>query len=366
MDKITHLTKLQSLRERIDTLDIKIIDLLNQRAQTALEIGKTKHFFLKNDPILRPDRESKVVDHLRSYNEGPFPDTAISPVWVEIMSACRSLECSMSVAYLGPKGSFSEQAAVEHFGHSMQFLACSSLDEVFHVVEIGKANVGMVPVENSTEGPVNRSLDLFLGTSLKILGERSLTIRHCLMTQSGFMSGITSILAHSQALAQCQEWIKQNYPDLSQVAVSSNSEAARVASEHPSIAAIASKAAAPAWNLKIVATDIQDDINNRTRFVAIGNIESAASGNDKSSLILAVPNKVGSIFRMLEPLSINKVSMTSFESRPAKTGQWEYYFYVDIRGHKDEPHVAHALEVLQNQVIFFKILGSYPMQLIFS
>lgn len=266
----------------------------------------------------------------------------------------------MTVAYLGPQGSFSEQAALEHFGHAVQKLPCVSFDEVFRAVEAGQADVGMVPVENSTEGAVNRSLDLLLNTPLRILGERSLVIRHCLMSQSGKMDGIKTISAHPQALAQCQGWLTRNYPDLERVAAASNSEAARLAASDPAIAAIAGEVAAPAWNLQVVSAGIQDDPHNRTRFLAIGNIEPLVSGKDKTSLILAVPNRAGAVYEMLAPLAANGVSMTRFESRPARTGEWEYYFYVDVLGHRNDPNVALALDTLRAQVAYLKVLGSYP------
>jgi chorismate mutase/prephenate dehydratase len=220
----------------------------------------------------------------------------------------------------------------------------------------------MVPVENSTEGAINRSLDLLLASPLKIQGERSLVIRHCLMTRSGAMDGVTTISAHPQALAQCQGWLERHYPQLRRSAAASNSEAARVASEDPSVAAIAGEIAAPAWGLSIVTAGIQDDPHNRTRFVAVGTLEPGVSGRDKTSLILAVPNRAGAVYDMLAPLAANKVSMTRFESRPARTGQWEYYFYIDVEGHHKDPAVAKALDALRAQAAYFKLLGSYPMQ----
>jgi len=354
--------KLKPLRERIDAIDAQILDLLSQRARTALQVGEVKHAAAADGPVLRPEREAEVIRRLQQINPGPFPGDAVASVWTEIMSACRGLERGMTVAYLGPHGSFSEQAAFEHFGHSVQPLPCASFDEVFRAVEAGQADVGMVPVENSTEGAVNRSLDLLLNTPLKILGERSLDIRHCLMTQSGSMDGVTTVAAHPQALAQCQAWLNRHYPALERVAEASNSEAARVAAGNPAIAAIAGETAAPAWNLQVVAAGIQDDPNNRTRFLAVGGIQPLPSGKDKTSLILAVPNRAGAVYDMLAPLAANGVSMTRFESRPARTGQWEYYFYVDVQGHRDDPQVARALADLQAQVAFIKVLGSYPAQ----
>ena len=220
----------------------------------------------------------------------------------------------------------------------------------------------MVPVENSTEGAVNRTLDLLLNSPLQVLGERSLVIRHCLMTQSGTLDGVTRVMGHPQALAQCQGWLNARLPGLARDAAASNSEAARMASEDPSVAAIAGEIAAAPWGLNIVEAGIQDDAQNRTRFLAVGRIPTLPSGRDKTSLILAVPNKAGAVYDMLAPLAENGVSMTRFESRPARTGQWEYYFYVDIQGHAKDPQVARAMAALHERCAFFKPLGSYPAQ----
>ncbi|OZI38438.1 chorismate mutase [Bordetella genomosp. 10] len=354
--------KLKPLRERIDSLDAQILDLLTQRARAAQEVGDVKHAFHADGPVLRPDREAEVIRRLQALNQGPLPGSAISALWTEIISACRGLEQGLTVAFLGPEGSYSEQAAMEQFGHAVNKLACPSFDEVFRAVEAGQADVGVVPVENSTEGAVNRTLDLLLNTPLKVMGERSLLIRHCLMSQGGSLDGVRTIMAHPQALAQCQGWLNRNCPQLGRAAASSNAEAARVASQDPTVAAIAGESAAAAWGLRIASAGIQDDAQNRTRFLVIGNIATLPTGKDKSSLILAVPNRAGAVYDMLAPLAENKVSMTRFESRPARTGQWEYYFYVDVLGHAGEPHVARAFAALQAQAAFFKLLGSYPAQ----
>jgi chorismate mutase/prephenate dehydratase len=353
---------LRPLRDRIDALDTQILDLLCQRANVALQVGQLKHAVHAEGPLLRPEREIEIIRRLQQNNAGPFPQAAIALVWTEIISACRGLERSLAVAYLGPQGSFSEQAALEQFGHSVTRVPCANFDAVFRAVEAGQADVGMVPVENSTEGAVSRSLDLLLHTPLKILGERSLLIRHCLMSQSGAMDGIQTVMAHPQALAQCQAWLTQHYPHLKRVAAASNAEAARVAQEDPAIAAIAGEVAAQAWNLQIVAAGIQDDPHNRTRFLAIGTLEPLPSSQDKTSLILAVPNRAGAVYEMLAPLAANGVSMTRFESRPARNGQWDYYFYVDVLGHRTDAKLALALKTLQAQVAYFKVLGSYPVQ----
>tara|TARA_A100000171_G_scaffold31384_1_gene29740 strand:- start:418 stop:1503 length:1086 start_codon:yes stop_codon:yes gene_type:complete len=353
---------LTPLREAIDAIDNEILSLLNQRARTAQEVGKVKEAFDAAGPVLKPEREASLIRHLQSLNQGPSTDEGIESVWREIISVCRGLERTLVVAYLGPQGSFSEQAALEQFGHSIQRKPCANFDEVFRAVESGQADIGMVPVENSTEGAVSRTLDLLLSSSLKVMGERSLSIQHCLMTHSGAMEGITSVMAHPQALAQCQGWLGRHYPQLVRDAASSNAEAARVAAEDVSVAAIAGAAAAQAWNLKVVASGIQDDPHNRTRFLMVGTDDVAPSGHDKTSLILAVPNRAGAVYDMLEPMARNGVSMTRLESRPARTGQWEYYFYVDVLGHQSESAVKTTLADLKKRAAFFKVLGSYPVQ----
>ncbi len=354
--------RLLPLRHQIDTLDEQILGLLNQRAMAAQEVGKIKQDFDLDGPVLKPEREAMVIRRLQALNKGPFTEQAIDAVWTQIISTCRGLESVLTVAYLGPQGSFSEQAALEHFGHAVNRLRCDSFDEVFRAVEAGQADVGMVPVENSTEGAVNRTLDLLLNSPLKVLGERSIKIHHNLMSRSGSLEGVTRIMAHPQALAQCQAWLTQHYPKLARDAASSNGEAARIASQDATVAAIAGAGAAQAWDLQIVASGIQDDPQNRTRFLAVGAIETLPSDKDKTSIILAVPNRAGAVYDMLAPLAANKVSMTRLESRPARTGQWEYYFYVDLQGHRNEPAVAQALADLKKQVAFFKVLGSYPSQ----
>ncbi|WP_397476160.1 prephenate dehydratase [Pusillimonas sp.] len=361
MDKVLQ-SRLAPLREQIDETDRQILHLLNQRANLALKVGEVKQDVDADGPVLKPEREAALIRSLQEANQGPFTEAGIAAVWGEIISVCRGLESPLVVAYLGPQGSFSEQAAIEQFGQSIEKLRCDSFDEVFRAVEAGQANVGMVPVENSTEGAVNRSLDLLLNSPLKVLGERSLSIHHCLMTQSGSMDGVTRVMAHPQALAQCQGWLSRHYPAVTRDAASSNAEAARIASEDPAVAAIAGSMAAEAWGLQIAASGIQDDPQNRTRFLAVGTMEPSASGHDKTSLILAVPNRPGAVHDILSPLADNGVSMSRLESRPARTGQWEYYFYVDIIGHCDDAPVVRALAALKERAAFFKVLGSYPMQ----
>jgi chorismate mutase/prephenate dehydratase len=351
--------KLLPLRRKIDAIDAQILDLLNQRARVAQEVGHVKAE--TNAPVFRPEREAQVLRRVADDNPGPLLSKDLQVIYREMMSACRALEKRVVVAYLGPVGTFSEQAVYRQFGHAVDALACASIDEVFRAVEAGTADFGVAPVENSAEGPVNITLDLLLQTTLTISGEVVLPIHHNLMTKSGDMATVTRICAHSQALAQCNAWLNQHYPGVTRQAVSSNAEAARMASTDPTVAAIAGDVAAHTYQLGVVGAHIQDDPHNRTRFVVIGRLQTEASGDDQTSLILSVPNKAGAVLSLLEPLARHGVSMTRFESRPARMGSWEYYFYVDLVGHMHDEKIVTALAELKNNAAFFKLLGAYPV-----
>ena len=352
-------SQLKPLRERIDAIDAQLIALLNQRASVALEVGEVKKHF--NAPVFRPEREMQVIARLQELSAGPLGNDHISAIWREIMAASRSLEKTISAAFLGPVGTYSEQAMYEYFGQSIEGMPCPSIDEVFRLVEAGAAEFGVVPVENSTEGAVSRSLDLFLETQLVIAGEIALPIQHNLMTQSGNLSGVTRVCAHPQALAQCQHWLTANAPQLERQPVSSNAEAARLAAADPTVAAIAGERAATHYGLLIANALIQDDPHNRTRFVMLSKQPAGATGRDQTSMIVSVKNEPGAVYKLLEPLARHGVSMTRFESRPARLGStWEYYFYIDFEGHRDEPAVAAALDELSKKAAYLKILGSYP------
>jgi chorismate mutase/prephenate dehydratase len=351
--------KLRPLREQIDAVDAQILELLNRRARIAQEVGHVKAE--SNAPVFRPEREAQVLLGVAQRNPGPLDSNDVQTIFREIMSACRALERRVTVAFLGPAGTFSEQAVYEQFGHAVQPLPCVSIDEVFRSAEAGTADFGVVPVENSTEGAINRTLDLLLATTLNISGEISIPVRHSLMTQSGSMYGVTAVCAHSQALAQCQAWLNQHYPGLERRAVASNGEAARMAQGDPKIAAIASEKAGQRYDLHVVQAAIQDDPHNRTRFAVVGNLATNPSGRDQTSLVLAAPNQAGAMYHLLAPLATHGVSMTRFESRPARTGTWEYYFYVDLEGHAKDEKVAAALAELRQNAAFIKVLGSYPL-----
>ena len=354
---------LMSLREGIDAVDRELLALLNRRATLALEVGEIKK--REGSVVFRPEREAQVIDGLKSANPGPLRADSVAPIWREIMSACRSLESPMRVAYLGPAGTFSEEAALGFFGSSIVRLACGSFDEVFRLTSAGAADFGVVPIENSTEGGVARALDLFLHTPLFIVGETSLFVRHNLLRRDDSLAGIEAVLAHPQALAQCHEWLSTHLPGVERRPVSSNAKGARLASLDAHLAGIASARAGSEFGLHLVARSIQDDPNNRTRFVIVAHPQQhpapKASGHDCTSLVVSVTNKPGAVHDLLVPLKNNGVSMTRFESRPARSGQWEYYFYIDIEGHVDDARVATALRELRASCAFFKVLGSYPI-----
>jgi chorismate mutase/prephenate dehydratase len=353
--------KLTPLREQIDAIDAQLLDLLSARARLAQQVGHVKAETAA--PVFRPEREAQVLRGVAERNPGPLKGAEVQTIFREIMSACRALEKRVTVAYLGPPGTFSEQAVYQQFGSAVEGLPCVSIDEVFRATEAGTADFGVVPVENSSEGAINRTLDLMLGTSTVISGEIAIPVHHSLMSKTGQMDGVTVVCAHSQALAQCQGWLNQHYPTIERRAVASNAEAAVMASADASIAAIASEMAGQQYQLGVVKGHIQDDPHNRTRFVVIGHLQTNPSGLDQTSIVLAVPNKAGAVYNLLAPLATHAVSMTRFESRPARIGTWEYYFYVDIEGHVQDAPVARALAELKDNAAFFKVLGSYPLSL---
>jgi chorismate mutase/prephenate dehydratase len=354
---------LAGLREQIDALDRQLLGMLNQRALLAEKVGDIKR--AEGSPFFRPDRVAQVLEKIQQLNPGPLKNTHVAAIWREIMSACLALEAPQRVAVLGPIGTFCEQAAVEYFGSAVELIYCNNFDEVFHATAAGTAQYGVVGVENSTEGAVARSLDLFLRTPVHVVGEVSLLVRHNLLRQSPTLEGVEVVMAHPQALGQCQNWLTQHLPNAERRAVSSNAEGARLAATQPNWAALASERAASQFGLHVVSHAIQDEAFNRTRFAIVCLPQTlatpAATGHDCTSLVVSVPNKPGAVHDLLVPLKQNGVSMTRFESRPAKSGQWEYVFYIDLDGHISQPHVAKALSELQGMCAFYKVIGSYPV-----
>jgi chorismate mutase/prephenate dehydratase len=355
--------ELLALRQHIDAVDRELLALLNRRAGLALEVGELKK--REGTVVFRPEREAQVIDGLKAANPGPLQSESVAPIWREIMSACRALETPTRVAYLGPAGTFSEEAALGYFGASIVRLPCASIDEVMHAATSGAADFGVVPVENSTEGVVARSLDLFLTTPLFIIGETSLVVRQNLLRKVDALDGIRAVCAHPQALAQCHRWLSHHLPEAERRPVSSNAEGARLAARDDSLAGIASQRAAGEYGLHVVAPAIQDDPHNRTRFAIVTHPQRhpqpQSSGHDCTSLVVSVTNRPGAVHDMLVPLKNHGVSMTRFESRPARSGQWEYYFYIDVEGHPEEPRVEAALKELRGACAYFKILGTYPI-----
>ena len=354
---------LPELRVQIDALDLELLALLNQRASLAHEVGEIKR--MDGSPVFRPDRETQVISSLQAVNPGPLKGQSVAVIWREIMSACRALEAAQRVAYLGPAGTFSEQAALQYFGSSIERMPCASIDEVFRATAAGSAEFGVVPVENSSEGVISRSLDLLLNSPLHIVGETSFLVRHNLLRLTPTLANIEVVYGHPQALAQCQDWLTTHLPLAERRAASSNAEGARLAATNPAWAAIASERAGSEFGLHVASHAIQDDAFNRTRFAVICLPQTLpapeATSHDCVSLIVSVPNKPGAVHDLLMPLKKHGVSMTRFESRPARSGQWEYYFYIDLEGHPSQPHVALALQDLQGLCAFYKVLGTYPV-----
>jgi chorismate mutase/prephenate dehydratase len=350
--------QLKQLRDKIDAIDSELLKLMSARAGLAREIGQ-----IKNGVAYRPEREAQVLARLSELNPGPLPNEHVVRLFTEIMSLCRSMEEPLTVAYLGPQGTFSEEAVLKRFGSVVTAFACSSIDEVFRKVEAGQAGYGVVPVENSTEGAVGRSLDLLLQTPLKVCGEVALPIHQLLLAQQADLTLIKRIYSHPQSFSQCHEWLNANLPLLSGVArinTASNADAARLAAEDENAAAVAGKKAGEIFGLTVCAENIEDDPNNTTRFLVIGDQEVAASGKDKTSLVMSARNRPGAIHELLGPLAEHGVSMSRLESRPSRAGLWEYVFFVDIEGHQMDTKIAKALDTLRDKAAFLKVLGSYP------
>lgn len=348
--------KLRQFRNQIDALDQRLVKLISARARFAQRIGRIKG----ESSAYRPEREAQVLRGVIAANRGPLPDTALARLFSEVMSACRSLEESMTVAYLGPQGTFSQEAAAKQFGAGASLAACPSIDEVFRQVETGVVGYGVVPVENSTEGAIGRTLDLLLLTPAKICGEVMLPIRQCLMSRSGRLADIRRVYSHTQSLAQCQQWLARKLPHAERTAVVSNAEAAQLAARDRRAAAVGPGTAAALYGLKLIARNIEDESRNTTRFLVIAQHDAAPSGKDKTSLILSTRNVPGAMHELLTPLAANQVSMTRLESRPSRAGLWEYVFYMDVEGHQQDPNVARVLAELKEKASFIKNLGSYP------
>ncbi len=352
-------SELEALRGEIDSIDERILELLNRRAEVALKIGQIKR--TSGSPIYVPGREQNIFKRLMEKNPGPFPNEAIRYVYREIISACVAIQREITVAYLGPEATFTHQAGVEYFGLSARFVPVKFVEGIFEVVERGHVNYGIVPFENSTEGVVNRTLDAFMEfEKVKIVGEIYLRVSHHLLTKSGDTAGIEKIYSHPHAIAQCRKWLAAVMPEAKIVYVSSTAEAAKMAAENDDAAAIASDMAATLYGLKVAVRNIEDRRDNYTRFLVVGREETEPTGRDKTSLLFSLSDEVGALKNILSCFSDKGINLTKIESRPSKKKPWDYIFYVDFEGHIKEDRVKEVLECLKKRCLFVKILGSYP------
>jgi chorismate mutase / prephenate dehydratase len=350
---------IDALRTHIDRLDEKLLALLNQRAQLAMQIGHRKHSIQTS--IYSPAREKRIYERLAAANQGPLTAESLRPIFREIISACLSLEKQLQVAFFGPVGTFSHQAAREQFGARSVLTPVPSIAEVFDEVEHGRADYGVVPVENSTEGMVAATLDRFVTSPLTIKAEVLLRIEQCLLSKSGERARVRRIVSHPQSLAQCRGWLAQHFAGVPQVEAASNARAAELASRDARVAAIASRVAAEHYGLRVAAANIQDLAHNCTRFLVLGRDGTGKpSGDDKTSLLLSVPHQAGALHRVLKPFADNRVSISTIESRPLKERAWEYLFFLDLVGHVHEARVTRALAALRARCLLLKVLGSYP------
>jgi chorismate mutase/prephenate dehydratase len=353
---------LTHIRERIDAVDASIHALLNERARFAQQVGISKSASGKAVDFYRPEREADVLRKALERNEGPLRDEEIARLFREIMSACLAQQEPLKVGFLGPEGTFTQAAVIKHFGSSVRALPLTSIDEVFREVEGGVADFGVVPIENSSEGTVNHTLDMFLTSGLKICGEIELRIHHSLMGRLAQMADIKRVCAHPQALAQCRGWLDEQLHDVERVPVSSNAEGARRARDERGTAAIAGRAAAEIYGLTVLADEIEDRPDNTTRFLVVGRKLFSSSGADRTTLLVSTSDTddAGALFRLLQPLAEHRVNMTRIESRPSRKRKWDYVFFIDVEGHVSDAPVAKALAALEARASLFKILGSYP------
>ena len=358
---MTSILPLAELRNKIDAVDKAILELLNQRAALAVEVAKTKISEGEEGCFYRPDREAQVLRRIKELNLGPLDDDTVARFFREMMSACLALEKPLQIVFLGPAGTFSQQAVFKHFGHAVKVEPAVSIDDIFKTVENGHCQFGLVPVENSTEGVITNTLDRFVLSSLQICGEVELRIHHNLMSGNSTLNEINKIFSHQQSLGQCRKWLDKYLPDVERIAVSSNAEAARMAADNPGTAAIAGAVAAELYNLSILENNIEDEQDNTTRFLIIGQQQAHSTGKDKTSLMVSTSNQPGALHKILQPFAEFGIGMTHIESRPSRQGLWEYVFFIDIDGHHEDEMVAKALAVLRKNVRVLKILGSYPL-----
>ncbi len=356
--------KLLAIRDRIDAIDDQFLDLLSQRANCAEEVAEIKRAAGETDLCFyRPEREAQILRRMAKNNQGPLADERITGIYREIISSCLALEQCINVAFLGPEGTFSQEAVNKHFGHAVNIEPLSSISQVFREVENGNADYGVVPIENSTEGVVSYTLDVFMKSPLKISGEVKLRIHQNLLINPSAVDDwkkVARIYSHQQSLAQCRQWLDVNLPNAERIPVASNTEAAVQAKNDKEGAAIAGATAAEIYNLSIAQANIEDSKDNTTRFLVIGNKDVPPSGVDKTTLMISAKNRAGALYNLLAPLADNGLDMTRIESRPSQNANWEYYFFMDINGHIEDEKVAKALADLEKEADLLRVLGSYP------
>jgi chorismate mutase/prephenate dehydratase len=359
--------QLREVRARIDAIDRELQRLINERAACAHRVAEIKTADSGDEaPVFyRPEREAEILTRVKRENTGPLSDNDMAHLFREIISCCLALEQPLTIAYLGPAGTYTEAAAVKQFGHFASTRASSTIDEVFREVEAEAAHYGVVPVENSTEGMVNHTLDCFMTTPLRICAEVELPIHHSLMAApSTERSAITTIYSHQQSFGQCRRWLDSHYPGIERVAVNSNAEAARIAVKRSDCAAIAGDMAAERYGLRVLSTNIEDRPDNKTRFLVIGRQKVGPSGRDKTSILVSTRNEPGALYRVLEPFHRHGISLTRIETRPSRAGSWTYVFFIDFDGHESAPEIEAVLRDVRSVAIDVKSLGSYPQNVV--
>ena len=361
-------SRLEQIRIAIDKIDKEILLKLNERASLAKQVGELKQKWADNKKVVfyRPEREANILKAIIDKNEGSLPNEAVAQVFRQIISACRAQESPMRIAFLGPEGTFTQEAALKHFGSSVSSEPMETIDDVFSIVSSKNCDYGVVPIENSTEGIVGNTLDRLLDTKISVCGEIKIKVTHCFLRKGDSKTSVDKIYAHQQALAQCRNWLNLNYPGVPRFATSSNAEAARLASESISSAAVASKVAGEIYGFEKAVEGVEDEPNNETRFVVLGLESIPLSGSDKTSIIVSTKNEPGALFRILEPFHLHNISLSSIETRPARDGKWSYVFFIDFEGHIDELLVQAAMKELKNRSLSITVLGSYPSALTYE
>lgn len=355
---------LDELRQSIDALDSQLLALINSRACLAEDVAKVKQLEGEVTDFYRPDREALVLRRMQSENVGPLRDEDVARFFRELMSSCLALEKPLTVAFLGPEGTFTQEASLKHFGHAIKTLATSTISDIFKEVESGAAHYGVVPVENSTEGVITHTLDTFINSPLQICGEVELRIHHHLLSKHEKLNEITVVYSHQQSLGQCRHWLAAHLPNVKTVPVSSNAEAAKLALTEDGAAAIAGEMASQVYGINKLVSNIEDEADNTTRFLVLGSKEFSATGDDKTSLMILTKNVSGALQNVIAPFAYAGISMSRIESRPSRQGTWEYVFFIDIEGHKEDEKVTRVLNELKDHVNVFKVLGSYPKAVI--